>query len=137
MIKELQEYIMACPLLEQIPVAIDFTKSDDVSYGLQQAGNGIVKSDCVGNQIHQDNFIFYFRGFSSDEYTKLLNNNFTEKLKEWFEEQNEDWNYPIIAGVEFNSMIATNSILLDVSQDGLMSLYQIQIQLNYTKFAKQ
>lgn len=136
MIQELQEFIMTCPLLEQIPLEIDFTDAENTSYGLQQAGNGIVKSDCVGSKIHQDNFIFYFRGFSSDDYTRLTNNHFTENLKEWFEEQNEDWNFPTVSGVEFHSILATNSILLDISADGQTSLYQIQIQLNYTKRGK-
>ena len=135
MIKEMQKYIMTCPLLEDIPIEIDFTNSDDISYGLQQAGNGIVKKDCVGNKTHKDNFIFYFRGFSSDDYTKLSNNNFTENLKGWFEDQDDKENYPVIENVEFNSIIATNSILLDVSADGQTSLYQIQLQVNYTRLS--
>lgn len=132
MIEELQQFILTCPLIELVPFGIDFTNPRPESYGVSQTGNGSIKLYIDGSTKNVDNFAFYFRGFSSTDFNRLQNNQFTERMREWFDIQNAKKNFPIVENVRFTSMRATNSILFDVTSLN-DSIYQIQIQLNYLK----
>lgn len=133
MIRYLQEFLSVSELLKGLNIDIDFTKSDDTSYGVSQTGSDIVKIFLDGATQNQDNFIFFFRDFSSDEMSRLKNNNFATEFQNWIREQDRLRAYPIKDKHTILSIKASNSLLFDTDKDGKTSLYQIQIQINYIK----
>lgn len=133
MIKYLQEFLSSSELLKGLNIDIDSTKSDDTSYGVSQTGSTITKKYFNGFTQNQDDFIFFFRDFSSDELSRLKNNNFATEFQNWIREENRLRTYKGRDKHKILSIKANNSLLFDVDKDNKTSLYQIQIQINYIK----
>lgn len=117
------------------PIFTDqLTGEQTVGYALAPAGNAKTQTDILGNKTYQRNYVFYAKAATGDEVDRQDNQDFVESFIDWLEEQDDAGNYPEMGGgKEIEGITVSNGLLFDVDEDGRTGLYQVQIQLIYTK----
>lgn len=119
-------------------VHIDFTDPAPVNYGLSSTGDSVLKTDILGNQFRQHNFVMYAVGQSFTDYNRLANSNFLLDLAYWLEHLPEEDGIEVNIGNEtlsgrFIGANTANAMAMhpmgDSMNDGVM--YQIQIYAQY------
>ena len=135
MISELRTYIQSCPLIDNLyeDMHIDFTDSAATSYGIMPTGENILKRFIAGGCKKQYNAVLYIRNYTIDDFERLQNSEFLENFSSWIEEQNETENFPIVENINIESVSCANGMLFDLDETGNTGLYQLQLQIIYTK----
>lgn len=135
-IKGLQEFLSSYQSMELQPipkVLTDRPGEHPSSFALAPSGNGKTETDLCGNRTHQNSYVFYAKATAADEIDRQENHSFLEELSAWLEEQDSAGNYPALPiDCEVESLEVSNAMLFDLDEDGT-GLYQVQIQLIYTK----
>ena len=135
-IKALQDFLCTFDGMEMQAIPMVLTDRPDEtpsSFALAPSGNGRTETDLCGNRTHQNSYVFYAKASAADEIDRQDNYSFLEGLSEWLEEQDAAGNYPDLpTGCEVEGIEVSNAMLFDLTEDGA-GLYQVQIQLIYTK----
>lgn len=135
-IKALQDYLAAYDGMELQPIPKVLTDRPDEqpsSFALAPSGNGKTSADLDGNKTYRNNYVFYAKAAAADETDRRDNYDFLEGFADWLEEQDAAGSYPELpGGCEAESLEVSNALLFDLFEDGT-GLYQVQIQLVYTK----
>lgn len=134
-IKSLQDYLATFPdmAIQPLPVKTDRTDEAPTSYALAPSGNGKTITDILGNRTFLNNYVFYAKEAAADEVDRQDNYDFLEGLAEWLDDQAAERNFPTLpTGYEVEELNVSNVMLFDFDEDGT-GLYQVQIQLIFTK----
>jgi len=103
------------------------------SYAVAPAGNGKISADILGNRTYQNSYVFYAKEAAAAETDRQDTHDFLEALSAWIEERSEDCDFPVLpAGYEVEEIAVSNGMLMDLYDDGA-GLYQIQINMIFTK----
>lgn len=121
-------------------IHVDFTKNDDVNFGLSSTGDTKVKEDILGNQARRHSFVLYAINQAFNDYDRLSNSTFLLELSYWLESLDEN-SYDLDVVVDnvkrkgkLKSVECANAMLFQIPtgdiNDGCM--YQLQIYATYT-----
>ncbi|HCA29832.1 MAG TPA: hypothetical protein DEP23_09820 [Ruminococcaceae bacterium] len=114
-------------------ILTDFTEELPSSYALAPAGNSKVTEDIMGNRTYQNSYILYAREPAGNEVDRAENYDFLEALNDWIEEQDDKRNYPQLPDSRKVESITVSNIMMFGVDDNGSAVYQIQMQLIYTK----
>lgn len=134
-IKSLQNFLETFDGMElkDIPHVLTDQTNQSSSYALAPSGNGKIITDIAGNKTYQNNYVFYAKEAAADEVDRQENYDFLESFSDWIDEQNENENFPILPlNYSVEEIQVSNILLFDIEEDGT-GLYQVQIQLIFTK----
>ena len=114
-------------------VHVDFTESEDVDYGLSSTGDSLIRTDVLGSQIRQHNFVLYARKEFLEDYNRLANSNWLLELNYWLEQQKGQ---EITAGDKIGKITklwSANGMLFDIPNGDVNKgvLYQLQVYAEY------
>lgn len=134
MIKEIREYFLSSPILDELSkINVDFLGTDPQEYTIDgQVFDPVVKKYVDGGALKQYVFAFGSREYyGADTIQNIENSGFYERFSNWIEEQNDIGNLPILTGnKEAKSIeVLTSGYLFDSSEDN--ARYQIQMRLTY------
>lgn len=121
-------------------IHVDFTKNDDVNFGLSSTGDTKVKEDILENQTRRHSFVLYAINQAFNDYDRLSNSTFLLELSYWLESLDEN-SYDLDVVVDnvkrkgkLKSVECANAMLFQIPtgdiNDGCM--YQLQIYATYT-----
>jgi hypothetical protein len=131
-ISAVQTFLETCPTINL--VHIDRPDQKPSNYAVALAGNSKISEDVLGNKTYQYSFTFFVREYTGSDVERLDNHDFLQDFSDWIEEQDEIGNYPTLpTNCEAESMSVANMLLFDVDEDGSEGLYQVQLNLIYTK----
>lgn len=131
-ISAMQDFLKTCPDISL--VHIDTTDEKPSNCAVALAGNSKIGEDLAGNKTYQYNFVFYVREYAGSDIERLANYDFLQAFSDWIEDQNDNENFPVLpSGCEAEEMSVANMLLFDVDADGSTGLYQVQLNLIYTK----
>lgn len=135
-IKAVQDFLSSYPgmALQPLPkVLTDRPDADPSSYAVAPTGNGKTSKDVVGNRYYQNSYVFFAKESAAAEVDRRDNYDFLEGLSDWIEQQADAGAFPALpANYEVNDMKVSNAMLFDLNEDGA-GLYQVQIQLLFTR----
>lgn len=114
-------------------VHVDFTEAEDVDYGLSSTGDSLIRTDVLGTQIRQHNFVLYARKEFLEDYNRLANSNWLLELNYWLEKQKGQ---EITAGDRIGKITklwSANGMLFDIPNGDVNKgvLYQLQVYAEY------
>lgn len=137
-IESIRNYIMKCPILEELKeVNVDFLPDNPDTYSIEQTpSEPVVKRYMDGTTDRQITFVFACRMFYSDELINNINNSgFFEKFQDWLFDNSEEGILPELdEGLIPEKIEAISSgYLYDISGDLSNARYQIQCRLLYEK----
>lgn len=114
-------------------ILTDQTDENTSSYALVPSGDELLESDCLGNENRQNSYVFYAKEAGANEIDRKDNHAFLESFAFWIDSRNKNGDFPSLGDKQkVNAITVSNSMLYGVDEDGT-SVYQIQIQLFYTK----
>lgn len=135
-LKSLQDFLLGYSGMSIRPlseVLTDRPNEYPSSYALAPAGNGKIQEDILGKRTYQNSYVFYAKEEVADEVSRQENYDFLEGFSDWLEEQNAVGNLPQLPGkYEAETLEVSNIMLMDLYEDGT-GLYQVQIQLIFTR----
>jgi hypothetical protein len=136
LIKSLQDFLKTYDNMELREIQrlmTDTPLKDASSYAIAPTGNSKIVVDIVGNKTYQNNYVFYAKEAAADEVDRQDNYDFLEDFSDWIEEQNDNGNFPELpAKYEVEELEVSNIMLFDIEEDGT-GIYQVQIQMIFTK----
>lgn len=133
-LSSMQAWLETCPGIDL--VHIDTAEERPSNYAVALAGNSKISEDLAGNKTYRYSFVFYCREYTCSDAERKDNHDFLQDFADWVEAQDDAGNYPELpAGCEPESMEVANTLLMDVDEDGSKGLYQVQLNLTYTKGA--
>ena len=116
-----------------LAVMTDGTGEKPSSYSLAPSGNGRITRDITGNTTYANNYVFYAREPAADEVDRRSNYDFLEGLTRWIEDKSDANDMPELGGdYKVEELTVTNAMLFDIDENGT-GLYQVQIQIRFTK----
>lgn len=124
---------MACPLLKEGRLNIDYLGENPVEYSIDSmlVSNPIVKQYMDGSSLRQHPFVFVSQEIRSQQIVDQIEaSGFYEKLADWIEEQNNNDNLPDIPGAQRIEVMAPG-YMYDATQ--ITAVYQIQCRVLYIK----
>lgn len=140
-IEAVREYIMTCPLLEDLArINVEFLPEDTSTYSIESVPTQTIISTCIdGSTTRQFVFVFASRlSYTEELKNNIENSGFYEAFENWLEENSENGVFPTLAeGLTPTKIEAMSSgYLFDISGDLSNARYQIQCRLIYEKEKK-
>lgn len=133
LLKSLQTWLAEYEGMELRQLQTDRPEAVLSSYAVAPAGNGKISADILGSRRYQNSYVFYAKEAAGAEVDRQDNHDFLEALSVWMEERNEESDFPTLpAGCEVEEISVSNGMLMDLYDDGT-GLYQVQIQMIFTK----
>lgn len=136
LIKSLQNYLQEFSGMEIRPINEVLTDRPDEmpsSYALAPTGNGRISKDILGNRTYQNSYVFYAKEHTANEIDRQENYDFLECFSDWLEERSEKGDFPTLPSkYAVHEIEVSNAMLFDLYEDGT-GLYQVQIQLIFSK----
>lgn len=131
-LKSVQRWLETCPDIEL--VHLDMTDEQPSSFAVALSGNTLLSTQLNGDRTYQYSFQCYVRDYAQTDAERGANYDLLQAISDWVEEQDELENYPALpARCVAESMSVANMLLMQVDGDGDAAVYQIQLQLIYTK----
>jgi len=138
-ISKLREYFSKCPLFDKTsPFYTDFNSENPSNYSLNSLPGTRMTKDILQNKYYIRNFAITSREYTPSDLERIENLGLYEQLQEWVEEQDDEENYPNLGkNLEVTGLYVTNSgSLYENDPKNNIGLYQIQLQISYTKYKK-
>lgn len=140
-IEAVRDYIMTCPLLEDLArINVEFLPEDTSTYSIESVPTQTIISTYIdGSTTRQFVFVFASRLLYTEELrNNIENSGFYEAFENWLEENSENGVFPTLAeGLTPTKIEAMSSgYLFDISGDLSNARYQIQCRLIYEKEKK-
>lgn len=134
-ISAMKEYIQTCDFLDELAsVHIDLMDDTAEGYGLSQVGDIVVKRYVNGAELRRANFGLYVKGYTFDDVKRLENTAFCERFIFWLADNELKGDFPALdSGFMPTNISAENGMLFDISENGDIGTYVIQIHLIYRR----
>ena len=117
-------------------ILTDRTDEAPRSFALAPAGSDKASQDVVGERTYRYNYVLYVKAHGGNEVDREGNYALLEAIADWIEEHNDDRDFPKFPGGRIvEEVTAANAMLFDLFENGF-ALYQVQIQLTFTKEGK-
>lgn len=134
MIEQVRTYIASCPYLKEFTeVNVDYLKDKVTAYSVNEgvSYNPVISRDIVGNEECQFQFSFDAKLYWNEEIANNIDNSkFFNNFSEWLRENNKNKIFPVVEGVEIESIKAvTNGYLFTTNADE--AVYRISCVMNY------
>ncbi len=133
-IEKIRKYMLGCPLLDEFgKINVDYLGVNPTEYTIDsQPTTETLKEYVDGGKLKQYVFVFGSREYyGPDEIQNIENSGFYEKLSDWFHEQSEKGELPLLddnkRAIKIEAL--TTGYLFDATEDN--ARYQIQARLIY------
>lgn len=139
LIEKLREYFSKFSLFDKnSPFYADFNSEEPCNYSLNLLPGTQKKEDVMGNKYYIKNFAITSKEYTPTDLERIENLGLFEQLEDWVEEQNDIGNFPDLGeNIEVTSIVVTNTgYLYENDPKNNIGLYQIQFQIEFTKFKK-
>lgn len=132
MVGALQDYLQG---FSGMAILTDQVAGEPESCALMPTGNGSIERDVTGGCKYKNSYVLYACEAALDETDRANTHDLLERLQDWIEERVYHGDLPVLpAPFTAESVSASNGMLCDVMDNGL-ALYQIQIQMTFTRRA--
>ena len=132
-IKSLWDYFLACPLMSDKKINVDFLPEKGVEYSIDTTpATEIVKQYIDGSSVRQ--YLFVIRSvedYGPDVLQNLSNSGFYESLSTWLENQTREKNLPSLPEGKEPQKIEAQSTGYLFTTGPDTGKYQIQCRLQY------
>lgn len=139
LIEKLREYFSEFSLFDKnYPFYADFNSEEPCNHSLNLLPGTQKKEDVMGNKYYIKNFAITSKEYTPTDLERIENLGLFEQLEDWVEEQNDIGNFPDLGeNIEVTSIVVTNTgYLYENDPKNNIGLYQIQFQIEFTKFKK-
>lgn len=132
-IKSLWDYFMACPLMEDNKINVDFLPEKGMEYSINTSPTDeIVKRYTSGDTIRQRNFtLSSVNDYADNILQNIENSSLYENFAEWLEKQNTIGNLPDLPTGKQSIKIESLTPGYLFSATAKSGRYQIQCKLQY------
>lgn len=139
-IEKIRSLLEAFPKIAQIcdTVHVDFTGSENDSYGLASMGDALVSEDILGNQTRQHTFMLHSIFSAVNDFERLANSGVLLELAQYLDSRVGDEVTHEVNGVthsgEITRITTANGMLSAIPDENTISgwFYQLQITAEYT-----
>lgn len=113
---------------------IDQLEDEPVNYSIGSSGQTLLRSDVLGNETWQYNFLLQTREYTADDLARMNNAEFTEQFVFYIHSCNNNNIFPDLpSGFTPIEIDADNGMILSIDDDGDRGIYQIQIHLVFER----
>lgn len=115
-----------------VDIKVDQLDGTQESYGAFKLPNSNVTKYIDGTQDIEEYYMFAIRKPTSEDFQRINNNDWLEKLEKWIETQNEERNLPIVTDVNIYNIEVTSPFYMSESseEDGV---YQLSLMVQYER----
>lgn len=127
LIKWLQDYQS-----EYLDIQVDQLDAIEEAYGAFKLPESNITKYIDGSEDVQEYYIFAIRKPTAQDFQRISNNDWLEKLDEWIKTKTDNKEFPIVDGVVFYDVEITSSFYLSETseEDGV---YQLTLMVNYER----
>ena len=93
---------------------------------LQRTGIEELARYMVGKK-EQYQYMLFLKSESEDDRARINNLDWLDDFRDWIEVQVKNKNFPIIEGKTVSNVSSANTLTYEVSEDGSISVYSLQI----------
>ena len=130
----INDWLLTRPLIsENYDIDIEELPDGTKMLALQRSGVELLKRYYKGRK-EEYQYMLYLKENSEGNELKTTNFDWLDNLVDDIYEQVEKRNYPVIEGKQVTSMRCANQITYEVSEDGTISNYAVQLYFTITTF---
>ena len=130
----INDWLLKRPLIsENYDIDIEELPDGTKMLALQRSGVELLKRYYKGRK-EEYQYMLYLKENSEGNELKTTNFDWLDNLVDDIYEQVEKRNYPVIEGKQVTSMRCANQITYEVSEDGTISNYAVQLYFTITTF---
>lgn len=130
----INDWLLTRPLIsDNYDIDIEELPDGTKMLALQRSGVELIKRYYQGRKEEYQYMLFLKEDSEGDE-TKIANFNWLDDLVDDIYNQVENRNFPQIEGKQVTSMRCANQITYEVSEDGTISNYAVQLYFTITSF---
>lgn len=130
----INNWLLTRPLIsENYDIDIEELPDGTKMLALQRSGVELLKRYYKGRK-EEYQYMLYLKENSEGNELKTTNFDWLDNLVDDIYEQVEKRNYPVIEGKQVTSMRCANQITYEVSEDGTISNYAVQLYFTITTF---
>lgn len=132
----LRDYISECPFLDEFAALnINYLADKVNTYSINESASyePVLETDISGTEECQFQFTFDAKLHWNDEIANNIDNSkFFNNFKDWLKEKNDNCDFPLIEGIEIESIRAnTNGYLYATEADE--AIYRINCIMKYSR----
>ena len=130
----INDWLLTRPLINEIyDIDIEELPDGTKKLALQRSGVELLKRYFKG-RVEEYQYMLFLKEDSEDDDTKIANFNWLDDFVDDIYEQVEQRNFPEIEGKQVTNMRCSNQITYEVSDDGTISNYAVQLYFTITSF---
>ena len=100
---------------------------------LQRTGIEEIARYMVGKK-EQYQYMLFLKSESEDDKARINNLDWLDSFRDWIEIQVKNKNFPLIEGKTVSNISSANTLTYEVSEDGAISTYSLQIYFDIDTF---
>lgn len=132
--QSINDWLLTRPLISQnYDLEIEELPDDTQKLALQRSGVELIKRYFKG-RVEEYQYMLFLKEDSEDDNTKIKNFDWLDDFADDIYEQVEKRNFPEIEGKQVTNMRCSNQITYEVSDDGTISNYSIQLYFTIVTF---
>lgn len=132
--QSINDWLLTRPLISQnYDLEIEELSDETQKLALQRSGVELIKRYFKG-RVEEYQYMLFLKEDSEDDNTKIKNFDWLDDFADDIYEQVEKRNFPEIEGKQVTNMRCSNQITYEVSDDGTISNYSIQLYFTIVTF---
>lgn len=132
--QSINDWLLTRPLISQnYDLEIEELPDDTQKLALQRSGVELIKRYFKG-RVEEYQYMLFLKEDSEDDDTKIKNFDWLDDFVDDIYKQVEEKNFPEIEGKQVTNMRCSNQITYEVSDDGTISNYSIQLYFTIATF---
>lgn len=132
-IDALRIFLSACPYLDELTdIHIDWIQENDGNNGIYPGGESKVSEYMCDSVVWNYSAFIQLCKFSPEDAQRIANAGIVEKINTWVNSFSRT-GFQLPERCDFISIEPGNGALVDVSEDGQLGIYRIQLTLIYER----
>lgn len=112
-------------------IFMDIVQGNPYALAVSPSSENVIKRYLNGDEVKEANFQIYLNAYTQENYDRVQNTQFVDKMKEWINRQNKMKVFPEIGENKTCRKIeANNGMIYDTNQNG-EGLYLLQVKITY------
>ncbi len=112
-------------------IFMDIVQGNPYALAVSPSSENVIKRYLNGDEVKEANFQIYLNAYTQENYDRVQNTQFVDKMKEWINRQSKRNVFPEIGENRTCRKIeASNAMIYDTNQNG-EGLYLLQVKITY------
>ena len=112
-------------------IFMDIVQGNPYALAVSPSSENVIKRYLNGDEVKEANFQIYLNAYTQENYDRVQNTQFVDKMKEWINRQSKRNVFPEIGENKTCRKIeASNAMIYDTNQNG-EGLYLLQVKIRY------